>query len=448
MAIQTYRFLNEEGVNKLLSDLRSKIDEMYSKVGHTHTPAEAGADPAGSAAQALLDAKAYTKEHTDLKNNPHEVTAAQVGAPTIAEAQGMVDALANDAVKKNTDAIAKLTTEGGEGSISKAITDAVSDAQETLQGNIDDLEDRIEEVEGDIGNLEDLDTTAKGDLVNALNEVRNAVSAGGVAAAITIETETTTSGMLKSYTIKQGENTVGTIDIPKDMVVISGEVVTNPEGKAEGTYIKLVLANVAEPLYINVGTLVDIYKAKASAAQVQVAIDSATREISATIVAGSIGTTELADDAVTTAKIADGNITKAKLSTAVQGSLDKADTAAPQSALDNEIDRATKAEAKALADAKEYVEQQITNNNTTLNLGGVATDLSTHVNDKTNPHEVTAEQVGADPVGSAAAALAEAKEYTDTVHKVIILEDITTNAKFKLYVNEGTLVIEEQAAAE
>lgn len=177
------------------------------------------------------------------------------------------------------------------------------------------------------GNLDSLQTTAKGDLVAAINEVKGSVTAGGVAAAITIDTNTTTSGALKSYTIKQGDATVGTIDIPKDMVVQSGSVVTNPEGQAAGTYIKLVLANVTEPLFINVGTLIDIYTAKANAAQVQLAINSSTREISATIVAGSVGTTELADNAVTTAKIADGNVSLAKLSSSVQTSLGKADSA-------------------------------------------------------------------------------------------------------------------------
>lgn len=178
-----------------------------------------------------------------------------------------------------------------------------------------------------IGTMDNLETTAKADLVTAINEVRNAVSAGGTAAAITMEEKTSDlgEGVLKAYVLKQGDNTVGTINIPKDMVVQSGEVVTNPEGQDAGTYIKLTLANATnDVIYVNVGTLVDIYKAKASAAQVQIAIDSATREISATIVAGSVTATELAADAVVTAKIADGNVTKAKLSTEVQGELNKA----------------------------------------------------------------------------------------------------------------------------
>lgn len=191
-----------------------------------------------------------------------------------------------------------------------------------------------------IGTMDNLETTAKSDLVNAINEVRNAVSAGGTAAAITITEQTTGlgEGVLKAYVLKQGENTVGTINIPKDMVVQSGEVVVDPEGQAAGTYIKLTLANATnDVIYVNVGTLVDIYKAKASAAQIQIAIDSATREISATVVAGSITATELAADSVVTVKIADGNVTKAKLSTDVQASLDKADAAAglAQAAEDN-----------------------------------------------------------------------------------------------------------------
>lgn len=208
---------------------------------------------------------------------------------------------------------------------------------ELANGAVKANTEAISEVKENVGTLGNLGTTAKTDLVSAINEVRNSVSAGGTAAAVTMSTDTTTSGALKSYTIKQGDNTVGVIDIPKDMVVESGEVVVNPEGQDNGTYIKLVLANVAEPLYINVGTLVDIYKAKANATQVQVTIDSSTREISATIKSESITATELASNAVTTAKIANANVTKAKLSNEVQTSLGKADASASQAALDEEI---------------------------------------------------------------------------------------------------------------
>lgn len=206
---------------------------------------------------------------------------------------------------------------------------AVIQGEDTVDGSIKKaVKEAKEALEAKIGNLENLNTTAKSDLVSAINEVLVAVGAGGTAAAVTMDTSVTTAGMAKSYTLKQGETKIGTIDIPKDMVVKSGEVVVNPEGQTEGTYIVLTLANATEDkIYVNVGTLVDIYKAKANATQIQIAIDSATREVSATVVAGSITSTELADAAVITAKIADGNVTKAKLSTEVQATLDKADSA-------------------------------------------------------------------------------------------------------------------------
>lgn len=178
------------------------------------------------------------------------------------------------------------------------------------------------------GDLSTLTTEAKGTLVAAINELDAAIDANAAAAAVTIDSETTTTGMLKSYTVKQGGKQIGVIDIPKDMVVKSGEVVVNPEGKTAGTYIVLTLANATEDkIYVNVGTLVDIYTAKANAAKVQLTINPSTREISADIIAGSIGTADLAANAVTTDKITDKNVTKAKLADDVQASLGKADSA-------------------------------------------------------------------------------------------------------------------------
>ena len=171
-----------------------------------------------------------------------------------------------------------------------------------------------------IGTLADLDTTVKTDLVNAINEVRAAIDAGGTGSQVTIDTSATTEGYLKSYTIKQGENTVGVIDIPKDLVVTAGEVVVDPEGQTAGTYVKLTIANQETPIYINVADLVDVYTAQASATQIQLAI-SATNEISATIVAGSVTATELAENSVTTVKIADANVTLAKLAQDVTDSI-------------------------------------------------------------------------------------------------------------------------------
>lgn len=122
----------------------------------------------------------------------------------------------------------------------------------------------------------------------------------------------TEGNVLKSYTFYQGtqieDNKIGTIDIPKDLVVKSGQVVVNPDGQPAGTYIKLVIANQDEPLYIDVKKLVDVYTAKENAEQVQVAI-SETNEVSATIVASSVTKTELNKDV---------NASLAKADTAIQ----------------------------------------------------------------------------------------------------------------------------------
>jgi hypothetical protein len=202
-----------------------------------------------------------------------------------------------------------------------------SDLADALK-RVGTAEQDIDNLEKAVGTLDDLSTTEKSDLVAAINEVlgiaKAATTSGG---EVTITTaDTPTDGYLKTYVISQYSQTIGKIDIPKDLVVTSGSVVVDPEGQAAGTYIKLVIANQTDPIYINVKDLVDIYTAQKNATQIQLAV-SADNEISATIVAGSVGTTELADSAVTSDKIADGNITLAKLSTSVQSSLSSANSA-------------------------------------------------------------------------------------------------------------------------
>lgn len=295
-------------------------------------------------------------------------------------------------VTSNTTAISNLD-KAVDTRISAAKTElntTITTTKDTLQANIDAVDDKADANAEHIGDLDDLGTTQKGNLVAAINEVKAGIAAGGEAGLVTVE-ESSSADYAKVYNIKQGGTSVGKINIPKDMVVQSGEVVVNPTGQAAGTYIKLTLANADNSeLFINVGTLVDVYKAEANATQIQLSIDSSSREISATIVAGSISSDEIAANAVTTAKIADSNVTKAKLSTTVQTSLDKADAAASQASLDAEVaargtaisgldtrlqtvesqlgESGSVAEdiASALSDAKTYTNQEITKVNKTI----------------------------------------------------------------------------------
>ena len=195
--------------------------------------------------------------------------------------------------------------------------DAMGTTATTVSGAIKENVDAIKAVADDLGDVSTIDVEVSSGVkadtaVAAINKLKALVDDTQSAGEITIDTSVTTEGYLKSYTIKQGETEVGKIDIPKDLVCTGGEVVTDPEGQPAGTYIKLTIANQDAPIYIDVKTLVDVYTAQASAAQIQLAI-SATNEISATIVAGSVTATELATDAVTEGKIAADSITTSKI---------------------------------------------------------------------------------------------------------------------------------------
>lgn len=128
-------------------------------------------------------------------------------------------------------------------------------------------------------------------------------------------TPSTVEGLAKRYTVHQEATGLDVnIDIPTDMVVKSGAVVTNPEGQTAGTYLVLTLANTTnDKVYINVGNLIEYVTSGSGATDmVKIAVSA---------------------DHKVTASITDGSITKAKLATAVQGSLDKADSAIQQAGL-------------------------------------------------------------------------------------------------------------------
>ena len=130
---------------------------------------------------------------------------------------------------------------------------------------------------------------------------------------------TTPEGYAKRYTLSQCGSQIVSIDIPSDMVVSSGKVVENPAGQTAGTYIELTLANATkDKIYINVGDLIE-YVTGAEAAD-------------------GIITTAVDDNHVLTATITDGTITKAKLASAVQDSLDKAETAIQQAGLNSALE--------------------------------------------------------------------------------------------------------------
>lgn len=170
----------------------------------------------------------------------------------------------------------------------------------------------IKDADDKIGTLSGLTTDSKDTLVAAINEVHKAIADAQTAGKVTIKAANgTEDNVLKSYTFYQGEqieaNKIGTINIPKDLVVTSGKVVVDPEGQEAGTYIELTIANQTEHIYINVKDLVDVYTAETGATKVQVAI-SDKNVVSATIVANSVTKTELSDDVTASLGKADSAI--------------------------------------------------------------------------------------------------------------------------------------------
>lgn len=107
---------------------------------------------------------------------------------------------------------------------------------------------------------------------------------------------------------KDGDNVGVPINIPKDLVVSSGSVVEletgkipedAPEGTTAGTYIKLVLANSTEPLYINVGKLIEyVTGGSGENDAIQINVSSDTHKVTASVKDGSITTGMLAADVV------------------------------------------------------------------------------------------------------------------------------------------------------
>ena len=149
-----------------------------------------------------------------------------------------------------------------------------------------------------------------------------------------VKDETSADYAAVYHLTKDGANVGAAINIPKDMVVKSGAVETDPAGQAKGTYLVLTLANATEDkVYINVGSLIEY-------------VTSGSKTGDMIVVAVS-------DDHKVTATITDGTITKAKLHADVQTSLNKADSALQAADVPGYADILTKTSAAATYVAKE-----------------------------------------------------------------------------------------------
>ena len=172
-----------------------------------------------------------------------------------------------------------------------------------------------------IAALDVSDTAQSGKYVSAVSEVDGKITVTRAdlptADVYSITKDTASSDYAAVYHLtKGGTNTGVDINIPKDMVVSSGEVVTNPSGQAAGTYLKLTLANATnDEIFINVGSLIEyVTSGSASGDMVVVSVDSNHK---------------------VTASITDGTITLAKLAAGIQTEINKAHSHSNKALLDS-----------------------------------------------------------------------------------------------------------------
>ena len=305
------------------------------KAGAALTSAKSYADGLVGAESAIaVRVTALEDKHAEGKTVAQEVTAG-IDALKLAEnyaAKGTTDAhIANDnihvtAEKKNawdgavSDVETLMGTDATTGSvkqIAKSYADgkdaAIAEAKAAGTG----AQTAVDTLGTKVGTIP---TTSKAtSVVGYVDEQVKAVKDAEVDYTVTV-TPSNVDDYAKRYTIAQASTGLNVnIDIPKDMVVSSGRVVTNPDATHTGTFLELTLANSNNTkVYINVSDLIEYVTSGSNTGDMVVVNVSADHKVTATIT--------------------DGTITKAKLATAVQTSLGKADTAIQQGDLNTALE--------------------------------------------------------------------------------------------------------------
>ena len=194
-----------------------------------------------------------------------------------------------------------------------------------------------------------------GDGINI--SIKEGTTTNVISTDIKLVAATTAEGATATYELQVREagkdtyKSVGSINIPKDMVATKGELVDRKEGETEatGTYIKMTVAN-GEAFYINVADLIEYNSYAVSDTISFEAVEGQAHQYKFNVIDGSI----------TTAKIADANVTAAKLSEDAKALFDGAGAA-----------------AQALADAKAYTDSEIDKLDGSAIIATVADDIVT-----------------------------------------------------------------------
>ena len=227
-------------------------------------------DPAGAAATAEQNAKDYAD---GLASN---YDAAGAAANVLGTSS---DTAANMTVYGVKAALDDALGNGG--SVSSQITTAINALDKADAAVENQFVTSVSEADGIITvtraqpsaaniSVAALDGIAAGDLQTVLSSLEDAIDAGGTGSVVTVDevTQNLSAGILKAYQIKQGNTVKGTINIPKDFLVKSGEVreaTASDTGFEVGTKILDFEINsvdgdeTSSHILISVADLVDAY---------------------------------------------------------------------------------------------------------------------------------------------------------------------------------------------
>ena len=247
--------VQESGVVTTVNVTAPNFAEIYAPIG------VASADTRLAAIEAD-----YLKsdDKTELNNAITAETAAREAALTAETAarEAAVKAVADNltaetaareaAVKTVADNLAAETT-AREAAV-KTVADNLTAETEARESADSALSGRLASLEAISGQSH---THANKDVLDGITQDKvnawDAIAEGGT---VTLNTnETATAGYLKTYEIFQGGNSIGKIDIPKDLVVTKGEVIEKEGAK----YLRLTIANQDAPVDIAVADLAHVY---------------------------------------------------------------------------------------------------------------------------------------------------------------------------------------------